>query len=348
MVTAFERSFSIDGQCLRVRPSVGLAIATADDDALTADELLKQADVAMYTAKRSRSNQLFTFTPDMDLDGLDDSGLESPVMAAGTESSPILSELRHAIAHCGLSVVYQPKFDLRTGEIVGLEALIRWPHPQRGLLSPDQFLPLVRQHGLMRSLTMVVLELALDDAAKWYDMGVGVPVAVNVFAPAMAHPGLCEQITHAVERRGLAPESLTVEVTEDLLLDNVGRASSVLNKLRSKGIRVAIDDFGSGYSALWYLREFSVDEVKLDRAFIAPVLTNEASAVIVRAVIDLALGITPVAEGVENAETAARLLDYGCDVAQGFHYSTPLPGAAILNLLQAQRQAALTTRPALN
>lgn len=130
----------------------------------------------------------------------------------------------------------------------------------------------------------------------------------------------------------------------------MGRASSVFNKLRSKGIRVAIDDFGSGYSALWYLREFSVDEVKLDRAFIAPVLTNEASAVIVRAVIDLAhaLGITPVAEGVENAETAARLLDYGCDVAQGFHYSTPLPGAAILNLLQAQRQAALTTRPALN
>ena len=235
--------------------------------------------------------------------------------------------MRHAIEHVELSVVYQPKFDLRTHEIVGLEALIRWPHARCGVLGPDQFLPLVREHGLMRSLTTMVLELALDDAARWYEMGIRIPVAVNVFAPAVSDPDVCAQITQALDHRRLPSEALTVEITEDLLLDTEGITRSALNKLRDKGIRVAIDDFGSGYSALWYLREFPVDELKLDREFIAPILPNRASAAIVRAVIDLAhaLGVTPVAEGVENAETAARLLEYGCDVGQGFHHSPRFP-----------------------
>ncbi|WP_425003853.1 EAL domain-containing protein [Mycolicibacterium sp. S3B2] len=256
------------------------------------------------------------------------------------DAARLLGELRHAIDHGELTMFYQPKVDIRGAAIVGMEALIRWPHPRRGLLEPDRFLPLVRQHGLMRSMTTVVLELALDEAAEWYRRGVGVPVAVNVFAPAVSDPTLPDQIMGALQARGLSPQALTVEITEDLLLADMDRTRSVLNTLRSNGIRVAIDDFGSGYSALWYLREFPVDEIKLDKEFIAPVLTQPTSAEIVRSVVNLAhaLGITPVAEGVENAATAERLREFGCDVGQGYLYSRPLPAADTVALLSAHKR----------
>lgn len=340
VVEAFDRPFLVDGQDLFVRPSTGVAIAAVDDADIAADELLRRADVAMRTAKRSRSGGLVAFTPEIDTARSADSLLAAGVSGDGGEAARLLGELRHAIENSGLSVVYQPKIDLRTYEVVGLEALIRWPHPRRGLVGPDQFLPLVREHGLMQSVTAVVFELALNDAAKWYDQGLGVPVAINLFAPAIGDPELPEQISWALNQRGLPPSALTVEITEDLLLDNMGKTRSVFNKLRDKGIRVAIDDFGSGYSSLWYLREFPVDEVKLDKDFIKSVLTQPASAAIVRAVIDLAhtLGVTPVAEGVENAETASRLVEYGCEVAQGYYYSPPLRPADVSELLQSQER----------
>ncbi|OAN39833.1 hypothetical protein A4X20_15835 [Mycolicibacterium iranicum] len=344
VVTAFERPFHIAGEDLVVRPSVGLAVAPAEDSDITADELLDQADIAMNAAKKAKSHDLVVFEPHLDVDGKvtgqrrDPAGFNGECDEQGSER--LLEELRHAIEHFELSVVYQPKFDLRTYEVCGLEALVRWPHPRRGLLTPNQFLPLVRQHGLMRSVTSVVLERALDDAAHWYRKGLGVPVAVNVFAPSISDPELPKQIIDALDRRKLPAGALIVEITEDLLLDNLGKTRMVFNKLRDNGIRVAIDDFGTGYSALWYLREFPVDEVKLDREFIAPILTHPASAAIVRAVVDLAhaLGVTPVAEGVENAETANQLLEYGCEVAQGFLYSPPLPAPAIEKLLESHKR----------
>lgn len=348
---AFDRPFVIAEQELVVRPSVGLAVTPAEESDITGGELLRRADAAMNAAKGSTSHDVVVFTADVDVDeppravaGPESAGLDGD----GPESSLLLRELRHAIEHGGLSVVYQPKFDLRSYDIVGLEALVRWPHPRRGMLTPEQFLPLVRRHGLMRSVTAVVLELALDDAAGWYDKGVGVPVAINMFAPAISDPDLPEQITDALARRDLPPQALIVEITEDLLLDNMGKTRVVFNKLRDKGIRVAIDDFGSGYSALWYLREFPVDEVKLDREFIAPIMTNAASAAIVRSVIELAhaLGVTPVAEGVENAETVTRLLEYGCEVAQGYLYSPPLAAPAIGRFLESQKGAVLRRREA--
>lgn len=345
VMRAFERPFHIAGEDLVVRPSVGLAVAPAEDSDITADELLAQADIAMNTAKRALSPELVVFDPQQDTDGqTTESARHDPAGHNGSVAEPgserLLDELRYAIEHFELSVVYQPKFDLRTYEVCGLEALVRWPHPRRGLLTPNQFLPLVRQHGLMRSVTSIVLERALDDAAQWHRKGLGVPVAVNVFAPAISDPELPKQIIDALDRRRLPPGTLTVEITEDLLLDNLGKTRMVFNKLRDKGVRVAIDDFGSGYSALWYLREFPVDEVKLDREFIAPILTHPASAAIVRAVVDLAhaLGVTPVAEGVENAETANQLLEYGCEVAQGFLYSPPLPASAIEKLLESHKR----------
>jgi len=342
VVHAFDRPFTVAGHELWVRPSVGLTMTMADGAETTADELLMQADVAMYAAKKSRSGGLHVFSADM-AHSENSAGVLVPdtrSRAGGRIASRLLTELRLAVEHGGLSVVYQPKFDVRTRQIVGVEALVRWPHPRRGLLVPDQFLPLVRDHGLMRSVTSLVLDRALDDAARWYAKGVGVPVAVNVFAPSISDTDLPSQLMHALDSRCLPPEILTVEITEDQLLQDMAQTPVVLTMLRDCRIRIAIDDFGSGYSALWYLRDFLVDEVKLDREFIAPILTQPASAAIVRAVIDLAhvLGVIPVAEGVENAETAARLLEYGCDVAQGYYYSPPLPASAVLDLLETQHR----------
>ena len=333
VVQAFDEPFLIDGRDVMVKPSVGLAVIPADDSEISPDVLLKQADVAMYSAKRSRSGGVHTFTADMHLLDLDERG--------GTVGLRLLGQLRHAIDNVDLTLVYQPKFALRTDEIVGVEALVRWPHPERGLLTPDQFLPLVRQHGLMRAVTEHVLNKALDDAANWHSKGVGVPVAVNLFAPSLSDLRLPAWIMRALADRELSSNALTVEITEDILLDNIGRTLSVLNKLRENGIRVSIDDFGSGYSAPWYLRDLPIDEVKLDKDFIAPILVDRRAAAIVRAVIDLAheLGVTTVAEGVEDAETVARLREYGCEMAQGYFCSPPLAAEALGELLMSSKLA---------
>jgi diguanylate cyclase len=336
VVTAFEEPFEIEGQQLLIRPSVGLAVASAADPGLSAELLLKQADVAMYSAKRSKSGGLHTFTPGMPYFDANEFDLPKGATASHERGAAVrlLGELRHAIDHVDLTVVYQPKFDLRTSDVVGVEALVRWPHPSRGLLGPDYFLPLVRKRGLMRAVTELVLAKALDDAAEWHAMGVGVPIAVNVFAPSLGDLDLPTHIASALAERNLSPESLTIEITEDFLL-NLDRTRKVLERMRQRGIRIAIDDFGSGYSALWYLRELPIDEVKLDRQFIAPIRDDPRAAAVVRAVVDLAhvLGVTTVAEGVENAETAARLREYGCEVVQGYYYSPPISAAATMNLL---------------
>ncbi|MDY6999182.1 MAG: bifunctional diguanylate cyclase/phosphodiesterase [Actinomycetota bacterium] len=345
VVAAFDRPFLIDGQHLLVRLSSGLAISAPDCAGMTVEELLKQADVAMYSAKRSQSGAPVTFTPDIEQpwggDAEPPAARPARASVSTRASQGMLRDLQTSLEHDGLSVVYQPKFDLRSGIIAGVEALVRWQHPSRGVLTPDQFLPLVRQHGLMRSVTTAVVDRALDDAAQWWAVGVELPVAVNVFAPDVRDRGLPRQLAQALQRRGLPPEMLTVEITEDLLLENLAKTRDVLTMLREYRIRIAIDDFGSGYSALWYLREFPVDEFKLDRHFIAPITTHASSAVIVRALVDLAhaLDIVPVAEGVENAETARLLLEYGCEVAQGYHFSKPLSAAAVLELVQAQRRS---------
>jgi diguanylate cyclase len=339
VVAAFEEPFVIDGQQLLMRPSVGLAVESAANPDLSADTLLKHADVAMYAAKRSKSGGLHTFTPDMSL--ADPNELELPTEASeGTERGVavrLLGELRHAIDHGDLTAFYQPKFDLSTGDVVGVEALVRWPHPKRGLLGPAHFLPLVRKRGLMRAVTDIVLTQALDDVAEWYSMGIGVPIAVNVFAPSLGDLDLPTHIASALAERNLNPEHLTIEITEDFLLDNIDRTRSVLERLRECGIRIAIDDFGSGYSSLWYLRELAIDEVKLDRNFIAPIQVDSRAAAVVRGVVNLAhvLGVTTVAEGVENAETAEKVREFGCEVAQGYYYSPPISAAAMMNMLAA-------------
>jgi EAL domain-containing protein (putative c-di-GMP-specific phosphodiesterase class I) len=333
LMASFDEQFVIDGHDLLLRPSIGLAVATGDDADVSAEALLKHADLAMYSAKRSRTGGVHTFDPEMTRTWPKGTG---KVGNAGTSTVRLLGQLRNTIDHAGLSLVYQTKFDLHDGEFVGVEALVRWPHPERGLLGPDQFLPLVREYGLMRPLTDLVVEQALDDVARWKANGIRVPVAVNMFAPSLGDLELPKRILRSLDERDISPELLTIEITEDLLLDDVDRTRQVLDSLRGRGTRVAIDDFGSGYSALGYLCELPIDEVKLDRQFIAPIVDDARAAAVVRAVVDLAheLGMTVVAEGVENDDTTTMLRDYGCDVAQGFHFSRPLAGAELCDLLR--------------
>ncbi len=313
---------------------------THDEPDLSAEELLKRADLAMYSGKRSRIGGVHTFKPEMQSSDTIDKALlrGAPPLAAsdGAAMVKLLGELCQAIDRLELTLVYQPKFDLRTTKIVGVEALLRWPHPERGILAPEEFLPLVRRDGLMGPVNDFVVNRALDDAVVWHAASVDVPVAVNLFPPTLANLKLPGAIAHALAARGLSSAALTVEITEHLFLDNMERTQTVLQQLRRNGIRIAIDDFGTGYCTLSDLRDLPIDEVKLDRNFIAPILVDRRAAVIVRAVVDLvhALGLTIVAEGVEDAETAARLREYGCDVGQGYFLSPPVTSEELLALLK--------------
>jgi EAL domain-containing protein (putative c-di-GMP-specific phosphodiesterase class I) len=291
----------------------------------------------MYSAKRLGGG-LQTFSADMRMDD------ESSGSFTGSDAQPsrsrlvevrLLSDLRQALSHRALTVLYQPKVDLQTTRVVGAEALVRWPHPVFGLVQPPQFLPLVRQHGLMRTFTDLILDQALGAAALWRRRGIPIPVAVNLFPPLVGDVNLPARIFDALSRHELPGDSLIVEITEDLLLDNIDRTRQVLEALREKNIHIALDDFGSGYSALTYLRKLPIDEVKVDYDLISHVLTDPRAEAIVRAVIDLshALNVTTVAEGVENTDIADWLRNRGCEVAQGILYSPPIAGAAMMELL---------------
>jgi EAL domain-containing protein (putative c-di-GMP-specific phosphodiesterase class I) len=295
--------------------------------------------MAMYSAKRLHGG-LQTYSPDMHLK---DDALPalhaSDVLPTrgGLIEVRLLSDLRQAIRRRALTVLYQPKVDLHTTDVVGAEALVRWPHPIFGLVRPQQFLPLVRRHGLMRTVTDLVLDQALGDAAQWRLRGVAVPVAVNLSPPLVGDVGLPSRIFDALARHDLPGDSLVIEITEDMLLDNIDRTRNVLEALRERNIHIALDDFGSGYSALTYLRKLPIDEVKVDHDLIGHVLTDPRADAIVRAVVDLAhaLNVRTVAEGVENAEIAAYLRDCGCEVAQGVYYSPPVTADVIINLIAA-------------
>lgn len=343
VVEAFEEPFVIDGQEMLLRPSVGMAVASSAEPDLAPEVLLTRADLAMYAAKRSRSPVVYTFSPDMlliDPDVVEFSGIEAGQPGSdGASQVRLLGELRHAIDRGELDVVYQPKVELSTGRVVGVEALLRWPHPQLGVLRPDTFISLVRRQGLMRPVTDLVLEKALEDAARWTSLGTATPVAVNVFAPLLRDRQLPDRLCSALDDRGLPAHMLTVEITEDVVLDELAQVTEVLRGLREHGIRVAIDDFGSGYSALSYLRDLRIDEVKLDRHFIASVTGHKRAAAVVRAVIELSheLGITAVAEGVEDAETVAWLREHGCDIGQGYYLGMPVAASAVAELNVASR-----------
>jgi diguanylate cyclase len=336
---SFDAPFRIDGQDVTVRASVGVATQTTPDTDpdTSAQTLLKNADLAMYCAKRDGTG-VERFTGAMRLLDLVEADLAREPLTTPrhyrSAQPQLLNELRHAVDHGELSVVYQPQCCAGTGEVTKVEALVRWPHPRLGVVMPGAFLPLARHNGLMGAITDVVLDRCARDAAQWRTAGVDMPLAVNIFPPSLSDHELPERIVRIMSGHGVSADRLTLEITEDFLLRPIDNASEALQRLRDNGIRIAIDDFGSGYSALSYLTRLPVDEVKLDLKSIGPVVADDRAQVVVQTVIAMAraLHLTSVAEGVEDAATAAAVTRYGCDLIQGHYFSVPVAPDAVPRL----------------
>ncbi|MEZ0342929.1 putative bifunctional diguanylate cyclase/phosphodiesterase [Mycobacterium sp. pV006] len=323
LIAVLQEGLELDGVEIRTDASVGIAVAGQHGRELTT--LLRHADIAMYRAKHSRAGVL-VYAADQTGQSTTRAGME------------MLAQLRRAIELGELTVHYQPKVALPTREICGAEALVRWPHPRLGMLYPDQFLPLARHHSLMDAMTEFVIDRALTDVRRWSAHGHPLPVSVNLPAPFVTDRGLPERITETLARHQVPAALLAVEITEEFMLGHLEQARAVLDQIWTLGVAIAIDDFGTGYSALSYLRDLPIDEVKLDRSFIASVTDDADAAAIVRAVIDLShtLGLITVAEGVETSDAVAALESFGCDVVQGHHFSPPVDAAEMQRLLVAQ------------
>jgi EAL domain-containing protein (putative c-di-GMP-specific phosphodiesterase class I) len=338
LALSFDQPLYLENHRLHVHLNIGVASApSTPGSALTPGELLEQADAARNWAQQASSTNVQIFTPDMDARlG------KHPTYDDSMARLQLLGELRRAIDEGQLTLLYQPKFDMTTGSVCGAEALVRWQHPEFGTLVPSEFLPLVREHGLMDAVTDLVLSQAVADASAWYAAGAVIPVAINLWATSLDEDALPDRIMSVLDAHGMSASSLTIEITEDLLVADLAKARTVLNRLREFGIRVAIDDFGSGYATLTYLRELPIDDVKLDRQFIAPILHDYRAATIARSVIELAttFRIATVAEGVGDEETAQRLKEYGCDAVQGNFFCPPLPAADIPHVAQHTALAA--------
>jgi diguanylate cyclase (GGDEF)-like protein len=325
--TALAAPFTLEGIALQTSASIGIALYPEHGDDLTG--LLRRADMAMYKAKSGHTGHHFYRSVDN---------------KHGATRLRTLQELRTGLADNQLILHYQPKVELRTGEVNGVEALVRWNHPTRGLLFPDQFLALAEDAGLMHSLTQVVLGEALDQAVVWLAAGRSFTVAVNLSASSLVDAQLPERVADMIESRELPASALTLEITEEFLMADRERAKDILARLRAGGIRISVDDFGTGYSSLAYLRDLPVDELKLDQSFVFPMADDVRASALVASTIDLAhgLGLRMVAEGVENEVAYDELVRYGCDYAQGYFICRPVP-AADLDLWLAQREIAAGT-----
>ena len=309
----FEVPFVIDELTFQMEASVGIAIAP--DHGSEVDILLRKADVAMYLAKDRRKG-FEIYDPDHDRhDAL---------------KLSLLAELRDAIDERQLVLHYQPKLDVATARVVGAEALVRWQHPEHGLLSADQFIPLAEPTGLIASLTRAVLNEALEQCHEWRKDGLDLEIAVNVSVRSLYDDHIVHDVSQLLERWGVPPACLILEVTESTMMLDPDRQIGVLSQLCALGVRLAIDDFGTGYSSLAYLRRLPASELKIDKSFVIGMVDNPDDATIVTSTIQLAhsLGLTITAEGVESQQAWDTLNALGCDRAQGFHLSRPLPRTA--------------------
>jgi diguanylate cyclase (GGDEF)-like protein/PAS domain S-box-containing protein len=315
---ALATPFAVGTLSLTIEVSVGLALFP--EHATTADALVQRAHVAMYTAKRTRSGRA-VYSSDRDF--------FRPRRLA------LMSELRYAIEHNELSLFFQPRVTMRTGRVTGVEALVRWRHPQRGIIAPDEFIPLAEHSGLIKPLTQWVLAAARDQALRWRDAGHRLTVAVNLSARTLHDPTL-PPFVQSLLTDGPRPW-LELEITESTIMADPAGALDVLTQLHDLNIPIAIDDFGTGYSSLAYLQKLPVTAIKIDKSFVKDMATNDGDIVIVRSTIDLAhnLGLVVVAEGVESADTWTRLGDLGCDLVQGYHLCRPLPAADLTAWLAA-------------
>ena len=327
--TALQQPFTFATMSLTIDASAGIALGP--EQARDGESLLQLADLAMYSAKARRCGAAVY---DDERDGQGRHRLET------------VEQLRAGLQRHELVLHYQPKLALQCDTVPGVEALVRWQHPERGLLYPDTFIDLAETFGLMGLLTLEVLDLALAQTRAWADQGQVLSVAVNVSPSNLVDEQFPERVATLLRRYGLSTAQLVLEVTEGLLMEDRTRAAAVLGELRALGVGVAIDDYGTGYSSLAYLAELPVTELKLDRAFITSLGASPRNSAIVTSTLQLAhaLGLVLVAEGAEDQDTVDALRGLGCDLVQGYHLSRPLPPDRLLDWL-VERQAALPAPP---
>jgi diguanylate cyclase (GGDEF)-like protein len=324
LLTQLREPFLIEGLTLEVDASIGIACAPEHGTAV--EQLIQRADIAMYAAKEGgRGHLLF----------------EQQLDRYSPRRLSLAGALRSAIADGQIVLFYQPKAELTTGKIVGVEALARWQHPRLGLIGPSEFVPIAEQTGLIGPLTSHVLEEALSQVSKWAEQGEELSVAVNLSARSFLDAQLAVEIPRLLEASGVDARRLELEITESMLMLDPARAKATLDRLSAIGLSLSVDDFGTGYSSLANLKRLPVDVIKIDKSFVIDMPHDQSDAAIVRSTIDLAhnLGLRVVAEGVESHEAWRRLADLGCDLAQGFYVSRPLPSDAMTRLLVERRFA---------
>ena len=320
LLNAIAVPLLLDGQEFHLTASIG--ISTFPSDGESAQTILKNADVAMYRAKEHGKNNYQFYSSQMNLHSFERLVLER--------------FLRRALEQEEFQLYYQPKIDLVTGCVTGMEALLRWIHPGMGMISPTKFIPLAEETGLIVPIGAWVLHTACAQIRAWQLAGLPpLRVAVNLSARQFAHDDLHATIERALAETGLAPELLELEITESLTMDNPEHAAALLKKLKALGIRLAIDDFGTGYSSLGYLKRFPIDNVKIDRSFIKDIPDDEDDVAITQAVIAMShsLRLKVIAEGVETAEQLEFLRTHGCDEAQGYLFGAPMPAEDFVKLM---------------
>jgi diguanylate cyclase (GGDEF)-like protein len=316
---ALHQPFDVEDVVLDVEASVGIALSPWHGT--ESEDLLRNADIAMYAAKALKGEAV-VFEPEEH--------------ATAPNRLTVLGDLRRALdVDDELLLHYQPKITLDGERIEGVEALLRWQHPSRGLVPPNDFIPVAEGTGLILRLTERVLGLSLAQQRVWLDAGHPVPVAVNLSTRCLLDAGLPDLVQRLLAEHRVPAHLLRLEVTESAVMGDAARCMDVLQRLHDLGTRLSIDDFGTGYSSMAYLRRLPVDELKIDRSFVLGMCTTQQDAVLVRTAIDLGhnLGLTVVAEGVEGEEHVDALRTLGCDIAQGFHYARPMPAAALSELL---------------
>ncbi len=326
LLEELETPVSVEGLALDVSGSVGIALFPSQ--ANDAEALLRRADVAMYSAKENGGGyELYA----------DDMDRHNPARLT------LIGQVRPALEAGEFSMYYQPKVRLTDGRAAGAEGLIRWEHPSLGLLSPDEFIPLVEKTVLLRPLTHYVIERVLQQWREWADMGIRIPIAVNVSPRSLLDQELPEQVETELRRWDVPPAFLRLELTESFMVGDSGRSSQVLDALADVGVGLSIDDFGTGYSSLSHLKRLPIEEIKIDRSFVMQMHVDANDFMIVRATVDLGrnLGLRVVAEGVEDLATFDRLAEFGCDEAQGYYISRPLSAVEFTRWLSVRNLEAV-------
>ncbi|HUG05667.1 MAG TPA: EAL domain-containing protein, partial [Candidatus Limnocylindria bacterium] len=323
LLRAVERPFEIAGQPLTIGASIG--IACSPDNGSDAATLLRRADVAMYVAKRS-SGSYVAYAEDQDKGDADRLGL--------------MAELAAAIDRYELVVLYQPQIDASSGRVVAAEALVRWRHPMRGMLAPSEFIPLAERSALITRLTEQVIATAVRDARAWRADGADLRIAVNISARSLFDSRLVDCVREVLAREDVAGERLLLEITESALMADQDRAIATIRSLRELGVGISIDDYGTGYSSIAYLRRLAADEVKIDRSFVSSMWSDANAEAIVRATLDLAhvLGFEVVAEGVEEARTRRHLIALGIDRLQGYGIGRPMEAGLLVPWVRARSE----------